>query len=90
MTPFPSTFPVNEEAIGAINEAAIVANKALTISYSYFFIPCFTVSVTLSIITSDFSSDFMILRILSISSVKMNKVIPFTVLTVVSMLHKLP
>ena len=47
----------------------------------YYFLSCFTESLTPSINTSEFSSDFIILIISSISSNEMTKVIPFPVLT---------
>ena len=89
MTPFPALvtpFPkipkipflfTKEEATGATSEAA----KAPRNPPSYFFISCFTVSVTPSINTSKFSSDFMILIILSMQTNKMNKVNLFPALT---------
>ena len=88
MTPFPALvtpFPkipkipflfTKEEATGATSEAA----KAPRNPPSYFFISCFTVSVTPSINTSKFSSDFMIL-IISMQTNKMNKVNLFPALT---------
>ena len=47
-----------------------------------FFISCFTVLVTLSVNTSESSSDVMILTISSTFSFKMNKVNPLLALTV--------
>ena len=74
----------NDEATGAINEEAIGANKGASNPPSCFFISCFTVSVTPSINTSAFSSYFMILIILSISSIEINKVNTFPALTVLA------
>ena len=56
------------------------ANKAPRSLPSYFFISCFTVSVTPSINTPESSNDFVIL-IIFISSFKINKVNPFPALT---------
>ena len=56
-------------------------NKALENTPSWFFISCFTVSVTSSIKTPKCSDDFMILIILFTSSFEMNKVNPFPALT---------
>ena len=70
VTPFPKMHFTNEEATGAINEAAIVANKEAKNPPSCFI----TFSVTPSISTPEFFSNFMILIVLLISSVKMNKV----------------
>ena len=47
----------------------------------YFFISCFTASVTPSIKTHEFSNNFTILVISSISSFKRNKVNPFSAVT---------
>ena len=46
-----------------------------------FFISCFTVPITPSITTPEFSNDFMILIIPIISSIEINKVNPFPALT---------
>ena len=67
--------------IVAINEAAIGANKALSNPSSCFLVSHFTVSVTPSINTLEFSSNFMILIILLKSSFEMNKVGCFPALT---------
>ena len=69
---------LQEEAIGAINEAAIIAPRN---PLSCFFILCFTVSVALSINRLDFSSNFTNLTISSMSSSETNKVNSFPALT---------
>ena len=67
--------PFNTEKItDCTNEAAKSANKALRNPSSCFFIPCFSVSVTPSINTPEWSNDFMILIISFISSFEINKV----------------
>ena len=57
------------------------ADKVPRNPLSYFFISCFTVSVTPSINTPESSYDFMILIISFISSFEVNKVNPFPALT---------
>ena len=67
VTLFPVIAFINEEAIDAMNEAAIRVIIAPRNPHSYFFISCFTGSITPSISRSDFSSDSTILIISSIS-----------------------
>ena len=74
MTHFPDIVFINEEATGAINEAAIGAIKTPRNPLSCFFISCFTVSVPPSINSPYFSGDSIILIISSISSFETNKV----------------
>ena len=61
-----------EEATGSINEEAVGA-KAQANPPCCIFISCFSVSVAISIIRPDFSSDLTILIISSLSSFEMNK-----------------
>ena len=73
---------LNIETIGTINEAGIGAMKAGRALPSCFFISCFTVPVVpQSISLYVFSSDFTILIISSLYSIKINKVNPFLALT---------
>ena len=72
---------INEEAIGAINEPAIGAIIALKNPSPCFSISFFTVSVAPSINRPEYSSDFIILVIASISSFEMNEVNPFPAVT---------
>ena len=89
LTPFPKVPFTNEEAascfnentIGAINEAAIGAIKTGRAPPSCFFISCSTVSVAPSINRPEYSSDFLILLISSLSSIKIIKFNPFHALT---------
>ena len=84
MTPFPDIAFINDEINGCINEEAIVAIDEAAIGAiiaprnppSCFFISCFIVSALLSINRPEFSSDFMIQIISSTSSFEMNKVNP--------------
>ena len=78
---FPVIAFINEEAKGAINEAATGAIIAPINSPSGFFSLCFTVSVASSIHRPDSSSDSTILKISSTSSFEMNKVNLFPALT---------
>ena len=69
-----------EEATGCINEEAVGA-KAQANPPSCIFISCFSVSIAISIIRPDFSSDLTILIISSLSSFEMNKENLFPALT---------
>ena len=68
---------ITEEITGCTKEAVNGANKAPRNLSSYFFVSCFTVSVTPSINTPESSNDFMVLIISFISSLEINKVNPF-------------
>ena len=74
---------INEQVIGAVNEVAISAIiRPRNIPFSvFFFISYFTVSVAPSINRPECSSDFTILIMLSVFSVKLNKMNPFPVFT---------
>ena len=72
---------INEETIGAINEAPIDAIIVPKNPPSYFFVSCFTISVAPSINRPESSGHFTILIISSISSYEMNNVNPFPALT---------
>ena len=72
---------INEETIGAINEAPIDAIIVPKNPPSYFFDSCFTISVAPSINRPESSGHFTILIISSISSYEMNNVNPFPALT---------
>ena len=70
---------INGETIGPANEAAVSHHSIK--NFTSFFISCFTVLVVPSIYRPDFSSDFTILIISSISSFQLNKMNPFPALT---------
>ena len=72
---------INEEAIDAINRAAIDAIIAQRNPPYCFFILCFNVSIAPSINRLGFSSDFTISIISYISSFKINRVNLFPTLT---------
>ena len=76
---------INEEAPGAINEAAIGAIIATRSSPSSLFILCFTVSVAPLTNRPNFSSDSTILTISPYLHSKINKVNPFPALTTLSL-----
>ena len=80
LTPLPLIHFTTEEITGCTNEAVKGANKAARNPPSWFFISCFTVSVTPSINTSEPSNDFMILISSFVSSFEVNKVNPFLAL----------
>ena len=77
---------ITEEAIGAINKAAIGAIITPRNPPFCFYISCFTVSVTPSVNRLGFSSNFTILIISFITSFEMNKMNPFSVRKVSSLL----
>ena len=88
MTPLPDIASISEEATGCINEEAVVAINEAAIgdiiaprNPPSFFISCFSVSTVPSIKTPDFSSDYTILIISSISSFEINNVNRFPALT---------
>ena len=77
LTPLPLIPFTTEEITGCKNEAATSATKAQKNPSSYFFILCFTVSVTPSINIPESSKDFIILIISFINSFEINKIIFF-------------
>ena len=81
LTPLPHIPFTIEEIPGCTNEAAKGAHKAGRNPPSWFFYFVFTISVTSSINTFDYSNDFMILTISFISSFEINNVKTFTALT---------
>ena len=74
LTPLPLTPFTTEEITGSTNEAAKGANKAPSNQPSCFIIASFIVSVTPSINTHEYSSDFIIFIISFISFFQINKV----------------
>ena len=82
MNPLPAILFTTKKNTDFTTEAVIGANKAARSSLSYLFISFFVASVTPSIYTSEYSDDFTILIISSISSFKMDKVNHFPALIV--------
>ena len=70
-----------KEITSCTTEAAKGANKVPRNPLYYFFISCFTVSVTPLINTLESSNEFIILVIPFISSFKINRINPFPALT---------
>ena len=92
-TPLPLIRFTSEEITGSTNEAAKGANKFqrnLPSCCFFFFILCFTVSVTLSLSTPESSNDCITLIISFISLFEINKVNPFPALTATFPLIFLP
>ena len=70
-----------EEINGCINDNEAAKGGSKAPSNHFFFISCFTVSVTSSVNTTESSIDFMIFITSFISSFVINKVNPFLALT---------
>ena len=81
LTPLPLILFTTNEITGCTIEAAKGANNSPKNPPSYFFISCFTVSVTPSINTHKSSNDFMVLIISFKSSLETNNANPFPALT---------